>query len=93
MSGLLIRELIIRGDVARCLVVAPGSLVEQWQDELWERFGLEFDIMDRSTVESSRTGNPFAEKHMLIARIDQLARSEDLTAKFRGDRLGPGHRR
>ena len=34
MSGLLIRELLIRGDVARCLIVAPGSLVEQWQDEL-----------------------------------------------------------
>ena len=33
MSGLLIRELVLRGDVARCLIVAPGSLVEQWQDE------------------------------------------------------------
>ena len=40
MSGLLIRELILRGDVARCLIVAPGSLVEQWQDELWDKFGL-----------------------------------------------------
>ena len=38
MSGLLIRELVLRGDVARCLIVAPGSLVEQWQDELWEKF-------------------------------------------------------
>ncbi|MCQ3807197.1 MAG: DEAD/DEAH box helicase family protein, partial [Acidimicrobiia bacterium] len=32
MSGLLIRELMLRGDVVRCLIVAPGSLVEQWQD-------------------------------------------------------------
>ncbi|MCY3805872.1 MAG: SNF2-related protein, partial [bacterium] len=32
MSGLLVRELMLRGDVERCLVVAPGSLVEQWQD-------------------------------------------------------------
>src|SRR6516165_1313174 len=34
MAGLLIKELIIRGDLERCLVVAPGNLVEQWQDEL-----------------------------------------------------------
>ena len=34
MAGLLIKELVARGDVERCLVVAPGGLVEQWQDEL-----------------------------------------------------------
>ncbi len=59
MSGLLIRELMLRGDVARCLIVAPGSLVEQWQDEMWEKFGIEFDLMSRSAVEASRSGNPF----------------------------------
>ncbi len=82
MAGLLIRELMLRGDVARCLVVAPGSLVEQWQDELWEKFGLDFELMSRASVEASRTGNPFLEKNHLIARIDQLARAEDLLAKL-----------
>ncbi|MDW3217102.1 MAG: helicase-related protein [Acidimicrobiales bacterium] len=82
MSGLLIRELMIRGDVARCLIVAPGSLVEQWQDELWEKFGLSFDLMSRAAVEEARTGNPFIEKQLLVARVDQLARSEELTAKL-----------
>jgi SNF2 family DNA or RNA helicase len=81
MSGLLIRELVLRGDVARCLIVAPGSLVEQWQDELWEKFGLPFDLMSRAAVEASRTGNPFTEKNLLIARVDQLSRSEELMAK------------
>jgi len=33
MAGLLIKELIARGDLQRCLVVCPGSLAEQWQDE------------------------------------------------------------
>ena len=81
MSGLLIRELVLRGDVARCLIVAPGSLVEQWQDELWEKFGLSFDLMSRAAVEASRTGNPFTEKNLLIARVDQLSRSEEMMAK------------
>ena len=40
MAGLFIKELIIRGDLERCLIVAPGSLVEQWQDELKEKFDL-----------------------------------------------------
>ena len=83
MSGLLIRELMLRGDVARCLVVAPGSLVEQWQDELWDKFGLSFELMSRSAVEASRTGNPFLEKNLLVARIDQLSRAEDLTEKLK----------
>jgi len=82
MSGLYVRELTIRGDAARVLVVAPGSLVEQWQDELWQRFQLPFDILSRDMVESARTGNPFTERNLLIARIDQLARNEDLQLKL-----------
>ena len=82
MSGLLIRELMLRGDVTRCLIVAPGSLVEQWQDEMWDKFGLSFDLMSRETVEASRTGNPFVERNLLVARIDQIARSEDLVARL-----------
>ena len=46
MAGLLIKELLIRGDLERCLIVAPGSLVEQWQDEMAEKFGLGFDAAD-----------------------------------------------
>ena len=82
MSGLLVRELMLRGDVARCLIVAPGSLVEQWQDEMWDKFDLTFELMSRAAVEASRTGNPFTDKSRLIARVDQLARSEDLMAKL-----------
>lgn len=82
MSGLYIRELVIRGDVERCLVVAPGSLVEQWQDELWQKFQLPFDILSRDMVEAARTGNPFTERRLLIARLDQLSRNEDLQTKL-----------
>ena len=82
MSGLYIRELMLRGDLDRCLIIAPGSLVEQWQEELDERFGLHFEIMSRNMVEEARTGNPFLEKNLLIARLDQLSRSEDLQAKL-----------
>ena len=82
MAGLLIKELLIRGDLERCLIVAPGSLVEQWQDEMSEKFGLSFDMLTRDQIEASVTGNPFVEKNRLIVRLDMAARSDELKAKL-----------
>ena len=78
MAGLYIKELLIRGDLERCLIVAPGGLVEQWQDELSSKFGLDFDILTRDQIEASRSGNLFAERNFLIARLDMLSRDEEL---------------
>ena len=82
MAGLLMKELLVRGDLSRCLVVCPGNLVEQWQDELWQRFQLPFEIMTNDMIESARTGNVFSEQSLLIARLDKLARNEALHAKL-----------
>ena len=83
MAGLLIRELMLRGDLERCLVVAPGSLVEQWQDELESKFGLAFDLLTRERIEAAGAdGNPFTESSHLIARLDVLSRSEDLRRRL-----------
>ncbi|WMT87178.1 helicase-related protein [Pelagibacterium sp. 26DY04] len=82
MAGLLIKELIARSDLERCLVVAPGSLVEQWQDELGQKFNLEFDILTRDMIETSRSGNPFSDRNRLIVRLDVLARNENLQDKL-----------
>jgi SNF2 family DNA or RNA helicase len=86
MAGLFIKELMIRGDVERCLIVAPGGLVEQWQDELSEKFGLPFDILSRDQIEATRTANPFAERSLLIARLDVLSRNPDIQAKLKAAR-------
>ena len=83
MAGLLIRELIIRGDVRRCLICAPGSLTEQWQDELWSKFHLSFDILTRELVETVRSGNPFNERDLVIIRLDQVSRSDELQERLK----------
>ena len=83
MAGLLIKELIIRGDLQRCLVVAPGSLTDQWQDELYEKFDLDFEILTRDMIEASRTANPFEQKNLVIARLDQLSRNEDIQERLK----------
>ena len=83
MAGLLIKELIARGDLKRCLVVCPGSLAEQWQDELFERFHLPFDILTNDALEAARTGNWFLEHPLAIARLDKLSRNPDVQDKLR----------
>ncbi len=86
MAGLLIRELLMRADATRILIVSPGSLVEQWQDELFEKFGLSFQLFTRELMDQSRAGNPFDDHDLLVARLDQLSRSEELQEKIRNSR-------
>ncbi|AOQ24122.1 RNA polymerase-associated protein RapA [Moorella thermoacetica] len=82
MTGLFIKELLIRGDLCRCLIVCPGNLVEQWQDELERKFSLPFEILTNDRIEAARTGNVFKELPLCIARLDKLARDEDLQFKL-----------
>lgn len=82
MAGLFIRELVMRADAKRILIVAPGSLVDQWKDELYEKFGLGFTIFSRELESQSHTGNPFDEYDYLIARLDQISRDDVLLEKL-----------
>ena len=82
MAGLLIKELVARGDLQRCLIVCPGSLAEQWQDELYRRFHLPFEILTNDKLEAARTGNWFLETNLVIARLDKLSRNEDVLQKL-----------
>ena len=88
MAGLLIKELIARGDLQRCLVVCPGSLAEQWQDELYRRFQLPFEILTNDKLEAARTGNWFLETSLVIARLDKLSRNEDVQQKLQAPDCG-----
>ena len=83
MAGLFIKELIARGDLERCLIVCPGSLVEQWQDELDRKFQLPFDIATNDAIESARTGNWFIENNLALARLDKLSRNDDVQNKLK----------
>lgn len=82
MAGLLIKELLVRGDLHRCLIVCPGMLVDQWQDELNEKFHLPFEILTNDKLESARTGNWFLENSLAICRLDKLSRDEDVQVKL-----------
>jgi superfamily II DNA or RNA helicase len=83
MAGLFIKELMVRGDVHRCMIVCPGMLAEQWQDELNSKFHLPFEILTNDKLESARTGNWFQENPLAICRLDKLSRNEDVQEKLK----------
>lgn len=78
MAGLYIKELMLRGDLERCLIVAPGGLIDQWQEELLDKFGLRFEVLTRDLIASQIDQSVFDKFPLLIGRMDQLARSEEL---------------
>ena len=83
MTGLLLKELLVRGDLKRCMIVTPGNLAEQWQDELFRKFNLRFEILTNDRIESAVTGNIFTEANLCIVRLDKLSRNEDIQEKLR----------
>lgn len=70
MAGLLVKELLLRGDAASVLIVAPGSLVDQWQDELADKFGLDARTLTRDVIDADR--NPFERGGLWLGRLDVL---------------------
>ena len=76
MAGLYIKELYLREDVKRCMIVAPGSLTEQWQEELQSKFNLDFSLItDDNIKQACNCGrNLLNQKTMdlCIARLDKL---------------------
>ncbi|SIS10758.1 Type III restriction enzyme, res subunit [Microbispora rosea] len=83
MAGLYMKELMLRGDLERCMVVAPGGLVEQWQEELQEKFGLRFELLTRQLAEAQLDQSVFERYPLLIARMDQLSRNEELQEQLK----------
>ena len=83
MAGLLIKELIIRGDVDHCLIVVPGVLVDQWQEELTEKFSLDFKVLTSDDFKNKGRINPFDQHNFLIARLDMLSRNKDYIDNIR----------
>ena len=82
MAGLLIKELLIRGDVKRCMIISPGNLVEQWQDEMMEKFQIPFEVMTNDKFEAAHSGNWFNEHNLVVCRLDKLSRNESVQEKL-----------
>jgi SNF2 family DNA or RNA helicase len=82
-AGLVVQELILRHRVRSVLIVCPSSLQVQWQEEMRDKFGLEFRIVDSATISQLRRKrgihvNPWSHFPRLITSIDYLKRERPL---------------
>jgi len=81
MAGLLIKELMMRGDLQRCLIVVPGNLVTQWKEELEKKFELNFKILSNDDITTTLTENVCEKMLLVIARVDKLKRDKSSQEK------------
>ena len=63
MSGLLIRELELRGLAERILIVCPANLAFQWQRELKEKFDAKFLVMKGQDIREQFGVNQWLERN------------------------------
>lgn len=78
-AGLVIQELMLRHRARSVLIVCPASLTTKWRDEMHDKFGLEFRIVDTQLLKELRRSrglhvNPWTHFPRLIASVDWLKR-------------------
>lgn len=77
MTGLLIKELLLRSVIERILIITPGGLTKQWQeDELGVKFNLPFTLVNRSRFATEP--NVFQTAERIVTSIDFISREDVL---------------
>ncbi|MBE9146143.1 helicase-related protein [Planktothrix mougeotii] len=77
MTGLLIKELKLRGVIERILILTPAPLTTQWQDELKNKFAETYEVITSTLAKNQLAGNPWERFRQCIASID-FAKREDV---------------
>jgi hypothetical protein len=85
-AGLILSELLLRRRIQRILILTPASLRLQWRDEMWDKFSLQFDLVDREETHALRRrlgmdANPWRSFSRIIASYHYL-RQEDVLEQF-----------
>jgi ERCC4-related helicase len=93
-AGLIVREMLLRRRIDFIVVAAPPSMTIQWRDELENKFGLAFTIIDREhlaeirrtrgfSANPWRTGSRFIISHSLLTEETYAAGLRDVLGEFR----------
>ena len=85
-AGLILTELLLRRRIQQVLVLTPASLRQQWREELWEKFSLRFEVVDRQGTERLRRGlgmdaTPWRSFSRIVASYHYL-RQPDVLEQF-----------
>lgn len=94
-AGLILSELLLRRRVRRVLVLTPASLRQQWKEELWSKFSLDFEVVDLQATERLRRqlgldANPWRSFSRVIASYHYLKQADVLEQFRAASRLEAG---
>lgn len=94
-AGLILQELIRQRKIRRIMIVCPSSLQIQWQDEMKEKFNIDFTILDSDQIyEMQRSlgmnANPWKVYPRIIISMDYL-KQPDILEKYKNtsEQLAP----
>jgi len=75
-AGLIMKELLLRGEISSILIVTPKSLLSQWKSEMLEKFGENFLIANKSNERANfKTDNRVLCSHTLLPRkFDEISK-------------------
>ena len=81
MAGLIVHEFQLRNRINNCLIVCPASLMQKWKNEMAEKFGMDFLVLDTAELGQIRRRmgakvNPLNAHPYLIASIQWLRRPD-----------------
>ncbi len=88
-AGLAMLELMVRGRASRILIVTPPGLMDQWQEELRDKFGLEFTLIEnaaglaREQTNLPAGTNPWDALPRVITSLDYLKKETVRNRAFR----------
>ncbi len=98
-AGLVALELLLRHRARKILVVAPAGLTSKWRDEMDEKFGLDFTVIDAEECARLRrvrgsAANPFRSHQLMIVSLPWLRtnRAQRLLNEFLPADIDPRHR-
>lgn len=82
-AGLVIQELIVRSRARTVLIICPAGLQIHWRDQMRDKFGLEFRIVDSDLMRQLRRRrgihvNPWSHFPRLITSIDFIKRERPM---------------
>ncbi|MBC8248488.1 MAG: DEAD/DEAH box helicase [Anaerolineales bacterium] len=83
MAGLLLKEFKYRGLVEHTLVITPANLTDQWQREMRDKFGEDFTVVNRATLEAFYGESAWEARPQCITSVD-FAKQDDIIDTLRG---------
>ncbi len=72
-AGLIMKELLLRGEIDSILIVSPKSLLSQWQEEMEEKFAETFVIANNHKINFNTADRVICSHNLLARKYDELA--------------------